>query len=66
MKSTCFQSARVSAPCCVCGHRPERTHITATSPPAMYCEKCCPVCNTGALPTPPQSIEAPLEATTAL
>jgi hypothetical protein len=44
MKTVCFQSARVSAPCRVCGRRPDRTHIAPADQPAMYCEVCCPVC----------------------
>jgi len=44
MKPACFQSARVSAPCKVCGRRPERTHIAPADHPALYCEHCCPEC----------------------
>jgi len=40
----CLRSRRFSAPCCVCGERPEWLHMPLKLR-GCYCTTCCPCCH---------------------
>ncbi len=58
--SSCVQTRHVSAPCDVCGHRPEIIHLPI-DPLGFFCERHCPVCRVPRPPTKAPKEISPLE-----